>query len=80
MILIVYAIMIIGEIAGILLVIALASNKAKQNDVEAFYEAKRKCKLDAYDEILKRCKEKSFGGEVNYLSIEDLEGIINNLK
>lgn len=79
--LIIYAFFILGSVAGVLIVIALASNKCNgKNDVDAFYEAKTRCKSESYDEILEKCRKKVDEGKVNFFNVEDLEIIVKELE
>lgn len=76
---IVYAVIIILLVCITSFVIALADMRGSKDDVEAFLAEKRKCKFEAYDEIVAKCYKKCSGGEVSYFSYADMEEIVKEL-
>ena len=65
---------------GLLLTIAVSVRRGDKDDVGRFKEMKNVYKNEAYNEVIQRCREQSQNGEVTYLSIEDIERIIQDLK
>lgn len=65
---------------GLLLTIVVSVRRGDKDDVGRFKEMKNVYKNEAYNEVIQKCREQSQNGEVTYLSIEDIERIIQDLK